>query len=401
MIQPFFIILLFSLIGCRTEPAASQAVRETPRIRDSVPAESPPRPRETQILQAEKEQAADPVVPLGPAEAVHSAVSRLPRGKTAVSGGGGPLFFLHDLDADAVEDVILLAVGADRPEKASFGHLSDFRRLYDPAGEDFPFTVEVFLRKGREVVHAKSVDAGTRRVCAAFSELQFPASGRLPYGVSLLFPSTDGKEHVWVLFSSPGKHAVFTFREKADVRAYTRDVDGNGTADLLLFEDVFEDSTGYETYITWYRWDGTTYRKHRSTNIVRNLRKFFATAGDLLSVRSWRRFLEFTLAPRDAEASRKKDVAKTLDRIFKFSPLDGVVHAAGDFSFSAETLKREISEVVFPEVLENPFPLGADGPESFPFTIRVTADGENYFFTARLGMNRNPFGTKMFHFLPY
>jgi len=63
-------------------------------------------------------------------------------------------------------------------------------------------------------------------------------------------------------------------------------------------------------------------------------------------------------------------------------------------------LKKNVTEVVFPDVLENPFPLGPGGPESFLFTFRVAVDGEYLFFTARLGMNPNPFSGKMFYFLP-
>ncbi len=427
MCRPAFLFFLLFLLVRPGGWAVTQAARESPGAGGVHPAPNPPSPgggssrnppspgngpsgrtpppavpqkEAIKDVQSDKRQTPVRGFPLPPMDAVKVAIARLPQGKVPVTGKKGPLFFLHDIDADDTDDILLLAVGADGPDKAAFGQLSDFRRLFDPEGEDISFSVEVFLRKSEGIIHAKSIDGGSRRVCSEFAEFLFPTTHGLPYGLTLLFPAIDGKEHLWVFFPSPGKHSVFSFREKADVKAYIRDIDGNGIPDLLLFEDVFEDSTGYETYITWFRWDGSNFRKHRSTNIVRNLRKFFDTAGDLLLLRNWKRFLDFTLAVRDAETARKKDAAAALDEIFKFSPVHGVLDPGEGPSFSMEMLKKNVTEVVFPDVLENPFPLGPGGPESFLFTFRVAVDGEYLFFTARLGMNPNPFSGKMFYFLP-
>lgn len=375
-----FTTLLF-LFVFETMPVVSQQIRE-------------PAP-EMPVLVADGR----PALP-SPADSIRLAVKGLSPDKSPVLRNRRPLAFLRDLNADEAGDIILLAVRTEDPEKTSFEYLSDFSRMFDPSAEGIEFSVEIFRRTERGVVYVKSVEAGKRVVCESFEELPFPDAARLPWGISLVFPSADGREHLWIIFPSPERHTRFSFREKADVKAVVRDIDGNGFIDLLLFEDVFEDSAGYETYITWFRWDGSNFRKHRSTNIVRNLRGFFAANRDLLLARNWGRFLDHSLSAEHVPLARRTDVAKTLERLFKLSPPGAPAdEEPRPYSFTPEILGSTITDAVFPEVLENPFPLGRDGPESFPFTIRITSDGENYFFTARIAMNMNPFGGKMFYFV--
>jgi hypothetical protein len=270
--------------------------------------------------------------------------------------------------------------------------------------------VEVFTfgEDGEPVL--KNISLGSHRVCGSFSQLPFGESSVFPFGVSAVFPDTEGKRNVWILFpggeepggSSP-EHSVFSFYEQANVRAYIQDIDDNGIFDLLLFEDIFEDSSGYETYITWYKWDGRSFHKYRSTNILRKLRAFFDGSRQMLLSRSWRRFLSYALLPEYSGSLLAETPARAFQRIFRLQEVAVSEEEERVFYeglFSREISQAAITDVVFPNILENPFPLNPDGPESFLFTIRITANGENYFFSARLAMNRNPFSGRMFHFTP-
>jgi hypothetical protein len=185
------------------------------------------------------------------------------------------------------------------------------------------------------------------------------------------------------------------------VKALVQDIDDSGMFDLLLFEDIFEESSGYETYITWYRWDGQSFGKYESTNIIRKLRGFFESSRRMLLSRNWKRFFDYALTQQDMDALRGEPPAAAFRRIFRLQeapPPDGTdIYTV---LFPQGIQKSGIEDVVFPNVVENPFPLTRDGPASFPFTIRMSANEENYFFSARLAMNKNPFSGRMFHFLP-
>ena len=224
--------------------------------------------------------------------------SHLSPSKRPVMHGNAPLAFIRK------DMIVLLSVQTQDARKASFSYISSFQRLFDAGAQELSFFVEVFtLAEGK--VTTLSIDAGRHMVCSSFTELPFRTGQGFPFGVSLIFTNTEGKRNFWILFSGtesdPAQHSVVSFYERANVRASTRDIDGNGTFDLLIFEDIFEESSGYETYITWHKWDGKTFVKYRSTNIVRRLRAFFESSRQMLLARSWRRFFDFALLPEDAE----------------------------------------------------------------------------------------------------
>ena len=378
----FFCLALFILTGCAGDPAPQDT-------------------REVVLLPTEEAapENTEPRLPASAADLPLFLSSYLSPSKRPVIRGGSPLAFIRR------DMIVLLSVRTQDPRKAAFTHVSNFERLFDAEAEELPFYVEVFtVDKGKVV--SRSIDAGRHRVCGSFTELPFPAAQAFPFGVSLVFPDTEGKRSFWVLFpgaaQDPAQYSVFSFYEQANVKAFIRDIDGNGTFDLLLFEDIFEDSSGYETYITWHRWDGKSFVKYRSTNIVRRLRAFFASSRQMLLSRSWRRFFDYALIPEDSGALQKLSTAAAFRRIFRMqeenSPEEEAVYGA---FFPRDISRSIISEVVFPSVVQNPFPPQKDGGYgSFPFTIRISSDEESYFLSARLALNKNPFSGRMFHFLP-
>ncbi|MDR1931727.1 MAG: hypothetical protein LBQ57_02780 [Spirochaetales bacterium] len=395
MALPVLVFTVFILIGCTSvTPAPRQeASRPSPVQADGEVSE-------------DKQEAPQSHSGLSPAELPLFVNSHLPASKKPVTRGGSPLAFIRRGETGG-DTVVLLAVRTGDTRKAAFTYVSDFGRLFDSSTEELQFSVEVFTLSGDGQVTSKSIDAGAHRVCGSFSELPFPAQQAFPCGVSLVFPDTEGRRNIWILFpggegqpDSP-QYSVFSFYEQANVKALVQDIDDNGMFDLLLFEDIFEESSGYETYITWYRWNGQGFGKYESTNVIRKLRGFFERSRQLLLSRDWKRFFDYALLPRDADALWGGSAAASFRRIFRTQEGSSV---GGDdiynVLFPQEAQESEITDAVFPNVVENPFPLTRDGPSSFPFTIRITANEENYFFSARLAMNKNPFSGRMFHFLP-
>ncbi len=341
-----------------------------------------------------------PTKSLSDAQAIRSAVLKLPFGCRPVTRGGAPMAFFRDLDGNGLKDILLLTVMTQSQEKSSFLFLSDFRRLFDSEQEEFDFKLQVFFRSDRDVELGASIDLGRKRGCAAFEEVPYLGATGTPYGLSVQFPTIEGREHVWILFSRKDSHALFTFNEKTGTKAFVRDLDNDGRTDLLVFEDVFEDSSGHETYITWYRWDGATYRKFRTTNLVRNLRTFLQASKELIVSEKWKQFLEFALPAWKLPVLKAEESRKVLVRLFRPANFgDRITAPAPPFAFDIDGLANKISDIVFPEVLENPFPLRNDGLENFTLAVRLVLPGEHHFFTAKIGLNPNPFAEKMFFYV--
>jgi hypothetical protein len=332
----------------------------------------------------------------------------LPPSKKPVMQDGSPTALVRRGGGDA-DIVAMLAVETQDEEKASFAYVSDFNRLFDASTEELGFSVELFTFTESGGIVLKSISLGSHRVCGSFSRLPFDETPAFPFGVSAVFPDTEGRRNIWVLF--PGgeeagtelpKHSVFSFYEQINVHAYMQDIDGNGIFDLLLFEDIFEESSGYETYITWHKWDGRGFSKYRSTNILRKLRAFFDSSRQMLLSRSWGRFFSYGLLPEDFGGLQAENPAQAFRRVFLLQdpPSEEEAQALYESLFSGEISRAAITDLVFPSIVENPFPLNSGGPESFRFTIRIRANEENYFFSARLAMNMNPFSGRMFHLVP-
>jgi hypothetical protein len=377
------------LLGCAGGPA------------ENDPAElCPPAPAEAEALVS--------AAPAPVSRDTPRLTAYLPASKKPVMKNGNPTILVRGKNG-ATDVIAMLAVEADDAGKTSFEYISDFNRLFDASTEEIPFSVEVFTFAESGEVVLKSISLGSHRVCGSFSQLPFDEATTFPFGISTIFPDTEGKRNIWILFpggeesgeKSP-KHSVFSFYEQINVRAYIQDIDENGIFDLLLFENIFEESSGYETYITWYKWDGKGFHKYRSTNILRKLRAFFDSSRQMLLSQSWRRFFSYALLPEDSGGLQSENPARAFRRIFL--PQEGAAseqeaQALYESLFPGEISRAAITDLVFPNIVENPFPLNPDGPESFRFTIRITANEENYFFSARLAMNKNPFSGRMFHFI--
>ena len=371
-------LIVFSLAGC-----AGQAARQ----------EEDPASAASQ--QAQAPAASSPQEPL-------FAASLIPSSRKPVTQGGKPIaFVLGDI-------TVLLAVKTQNPRAAAFNNVSGFERLFDNSAEALAFSVEIISRTAEGKLSVQSIDAGEHRVCSSFSPLPFPDGKPFPCGVSLIFPDTKGKRSFWVLFSGEKtpqglpKYSVFSFYEQANLQAFIQDVDEDGVFDLLLFEDIFEESSGYETYITWHRWDGNNFVKYRSTNIVRRLRAFFESSRQMLMARGWRRFFDYAFLPEDSKSLQRVPAPEAFRRVFdtqeELRPGAADPYAA---LFSPNVSRGGISNVVFPGIAENPFPRTGGDWGSFLFSVRISAGEEDYFFSARVALNKNPFSGRMFHFLPY
>ncbi|HOV37700.1 MAG TPA: hypothetical protein PLG79_03180 [Spirochaetales bacterium] len=331
-------------------------------------------------------------------QAVWEAAKNLPLQYAALHAGEYPLALFHDLDGDGLEDIFLLSVKkTDDQTETSVTVLSEYSRVFEASAVQ-TFFFHAFLRRHSSSSLVKTLELGPKRALGSFKLFEIQHTARIPFGIEITFPNTIGLERDWVLISSSSRYELFVFQEQHNVKSYTRDINGDGTLDLVLFENMFEDSLGYETYATWYRWEGSTYKRYRSVNILRNLKTFLGTIKQYILMKNWDALFQYALQPQDAAYAKAAGPTTALPRIFRSPPPPLYPVSGGEpSSIGLEVLERRFTDLVFPEILENPFNLREDGPESFVLTFRLSVEGENYLVSTRVSMYKNPFQGKLFH----
>ncbi|GAB4364522.1 MAG: hypothetical protein Kow009_01270 [Spirochaetales bacterium] len=334
--------------------------------------------------------------------AVQNAILKLPPNHAALQAGEYPLALFHDLDGDGLEDIFLLSTEKGKDDEpggrvTDTRILSEYSRLFDARSAQ-PFALHIFLRRQSSVSLLRTIELGSKRVFGSFRLFEIRHAARIPFGIEITFPNQVGLERRWILVSSSSRIELFGFQEQHNVKSFVKDIDEDGLLDLVLFEDLFEDSVGYETYTSWYRWEKTTYKRYRSVNILRNLRNFLRTVRAQILRKDWKAFFRYALQPKDVAYALAAGVEEVLPRIFRVSP-PPLYPVAGEEvpHIGIEVIQKDFKDLIYPEILENPFNLREDGPESFLLTFRLVVEGDAVFLSVRVAMYKNFFGERMFH----
>ncbi|HOV63919.1 MAG TPA: VCBS repeat-containing protein [Spirochaetia bacterium] len=311
---------------------------------------------------------------------------------------GRIMMILYDLDRNGYDDAFILSVDAKSREDASFSRLSDFSRLFKEGETPVDFFLSVFLQTKGKLVWMYRIPIGRKVVLDRFEPLTLVKGKVFPFGVSAVFQTPEGFEKEWVIFSNYNKFSFFTVKETLSVHSITYDVDGDGVLDVVIAEQGFEDGTGYETYLTWYRWNGKEFKEWKSTNIVRNLTRYLADLEGKIIAGDYAALSSLMVLPEERRVMHEKG----LSDFQIFTSLLDVVNGTDPATVFDEMKKRKIVKVVFPEILENPFNANDTGDWVFPLTMRfVCEDGSECLFTAKIVMQKNPFSERQFFFESY
>jgi hypothetical protein len=140
----------------------------------------------------------------------------------------------------------------------------------------------------------------------------------MPYCVSSSFQTAEGKERIWVIFSRYNKFSTFTISDTVSEHTVLRDINSNGVLDVVRWSQIFEEGTGYETFLTWYRWNGLKYVQHESANVVRSLNSFLSQAGRLLQAGLWEEAFSHMMSPADYRRYRDEgyDYSELFELLF-------------------------------------------------------------------------------------
>jgi hypothetical protein len=390
-------LLLFclsvSFLGMLAACANAPEVREPPQ----AAAQGPREPARDSAAagrsepQAEREEAPEP--PRRAREITAAAVELSPAGTVAIRDKNSYLAAVFDVDDDGRRDVCLLTFkAADREEPTSLSELSDSARLSeeDPMVPEFFFELYLGRPDGLEPFDTRRI--GRFPVLEGLDSINLHESRPHPVAVRAFFQDQIGRKEVWLVV---GMEAVSTFmlEHTPVIRSQVVDIDRDGLLDVLKAQSAFEQGRGYETFLTWFRWNGRSFRPHATTNIVRNLNRFLRILEQHLTAGRLKQFLLQAL-PESATDGVAQDIEQNVlerDVGRLLEPQDAESPPLAEVLSTAE-----IASVSFPELLENPFP--DPGREtSFTAPVRIdTQRGDTFFYSAEIVMTRNPFGDRQF-----
>ena len=274
--------------------------------------------------------------------------------------------------------------------------LSDFARLFGRSVDPYDFSLELYEQKAGKAVYRTSVPFGRQPVIESFSLVPL-SEAALPAAVSAGFLTPQGGEREWVIFSRSGKMSRMTLHESPSRKSRMIDLDHDGMLDIMLQEQITEAGTGYETFLTWYRWDGEAYREHLTTNLVRNLNTFLKKSRETLITLGYDDFIRFAVSSEEFGPGngKNRDILRAL-----FEPhLPGYEENALPEEQNPMLREKRIVEVTFPEISENPFSLEGENGYAFNIPLRIVFEGGEYFFyRSRIELAGNPFSERQFTF---
>jgi len=354
---------------------------------ETIPSEDPgpPEPEEP------------PAEPFLKAEIDARIINLVYPGTRPVTKRGKLLAVYEDLDGNGFLDACVLCVEDQDSGRATFEVLSDDSRLYLEVLQPFTCSIQFFLQKNGKLYRSGIAQLGRKLVLESFTELHLGDDPSLPAGAAAQFKTRGGAVREWALFLQEGI-SRFTIFESLSIIPVIDDIDGDGVIDVVVHHQGFEEGSGYETFMIWYRWNGTGFVEHRSTNIVRNLNAYLDKAAEFLTTGEWEAFIHKALSP--AEEDRFKEEGLTFYRMLSYI-FDCGLESNGS-PFKDTSLPVEFIQVVFPDFYETPFSRKDVNRFNIPVQVRlVTGDQEVYLCSAVIYMKRNPFQEEQFGFVSH
>ncbi|MBN1836059.1 MAG: hypothetical protein JW820_09435 [Spirochaetales bacterium] len=316
----------------------------------------------------------------------------LPGGLRPLRTARGLQFALHDLDGDSQPECFAAAAATKGMSDAELQQLGDPSRLFEEDAQSAAFSLVLFTSRGGALEPLGVVSLGDHLV---FEQLRATPVGPGETGPLILtagFLTPEGKQHELLVFddlSGKPRHRR-TLSETLSNRFQLRDIDGDGIQDLVLFERAMEEGTGYETFLSWYRWDGRGFREHRTTNVVRNLKSFLDRLQEQLLERRLSELLSKSIHPDALERLREREPSTEA----------AILEALG---LEPAELPRlpEAREIIYPPILENPFASADSLGWFFELSFRIVdSAGISYIASTRVYMLANPFGERQFALVP-
>ena len=358
---------------------------------EEAPETSLPAPHETDV--APVKPAEEPSPPeISYYEAVRQITRLYPAELRPLILRGRMPILLHDLDRDRNPECFALAISSRGLDSREAGRLDDASRLFQDQAEPVAFSLLVFANRQGNFRRVKILPLGERKVFESLRKTPLYTTRSLPVIVTVSFQTQEGREvELFVFDNASGlPRGRQSLAETLSRQFRLEDIDGNGMIDLFVKEGAMEEGTGFETFLKWYRWNGHDFVEYQNRNVVRNLNAFLLKAKELVLAGKLQEAVNALVDPTVLGKLRKAGLnnAEILIRIMGLEEL-------GLVEFPA------LREVVFPQVLEDPFVAENDRGLYFTISYRmIDVNGTSYIANARVYMLSNPFRDRQFAFAP-
>ena len=333
--------------------------------------------------------------PLSDSELLSATRGGMPWNMVAVKDGGRPMLIVHDLDKNGYNDALVVAVessGEGTDEEYTLEELSRSARLFQSGRQYSNFLLLIFYQYSGEVILRYTVPVSKQLVFTGVEQVEIKRGSDFPYALLFSFRTKSGIERELVILSGYGI-TRFTIRENLSEITLIEDIDEDGYQDIVVHEQGFEEGTGFETFLTWYKWNLREFTVYRTTNIVRNLRQFFLVCSEYLRAGEISDFLEYSLDPRVLSGLRKQGLSDS-DILMRIFTLAGEATDINGFFDEGN-----FYTIVFPEIMETPFSYANRMDFRHQVSVRLGRKGEqSRIFLAELNMQKNPFQNKQFYF---
>jgi len=356
-----FLLILLSVFSssCLTTAVSEEVPAGAVKSREAISVDKPPVTSSSTIDLPDYESAdlsedevitevVETVPPLSVTDFRRAISGMMPWNMTAIKDGQIPLIITHDLDKNGYDDALIVAVEGDDSADIQLDSLSQSSRLFQSKQQYSNFLLLIFYQYSSEVVLRYTVPVSRQIVFNGVEPIEIRRDSDFPYALLFSFRTRAGIEQELIILSGYGI-TRFTIMENLSEITLIEDIDDDGYQDIIVHEQGFEEGTGFENYLTWFKWNSREYTEYRTTNIVRNLRQFFLVCAEYLRVGETEAFLNYALDPEALSELKKQGLndSDILDMIF--IKADGP--EAEDGFFSGDGFKA----VVFPEIMETSF----------------------------------------------
>jgi hypothetical protein len=175
------------------------------------------------------------------------------------------------------------------------------------------------------------------------------------------------------------------------------DINADGLIDIILFERGMEEGIGYETFLTWKKWNGKSFIDYKTSNIVRNLNEFLLEIKDLCLGGDVSALISFSFDPEERKRLEKMGLSEQ-EILFRFL---GLSKYFGSGKLPAFNILEDINDIIFPEILDNPFYLRDDKGFYVKLSFRIIyTDGVSLIPEVLIYMLKNPFEKQQFVLYP-
>jgi len=313
-----------------------------------------------------------------------------------ITNKGEMLYIMQDLNSDDIPEIIVPGVESEKPEYARFEFISRFARLYDKKKVEVPFNLYIFVYEQETFKLFNKIALGNNQVFKSFIKIYGNTKNNDPVILASTFQTAESTIHKWVIFKKPALTpiSILEFEENIFKKLIIKDINNDHMIDVIIQEKSIEEGLGHETYLTWMKWNGRGYSEYKTINIVRNLNAFLAKVKELLIKGDMNKLLSFAISPNVLNRTLKSGLTskEILEQFL------GIALKENDETQSF--LLGSIENIIFPDILDNPFYLTDEKGYYFPLSYRLVFQYD-ISIIAETVLYMNPFEERQFTFMPY